>query len=1069
MGTEVHSKSYLPGYYSMRDLNEDANSSSWPLYYGDKTLTNGQYYHGFMPRTVTDAHPGHDRDAVKQKMLEHEAIFKNQVFELHRLYRIQRDMMEEVKKKEHHTHRISNETSSGSSLIASQMPFEDAWKWHIPSFPLANSGYAKPYMLGANIFNSPLGCTKGNSTQSGRGLSQNGCTSKDCEVMESRPSKVRKKLFDLQLPADEYIDTEEGEQIQENKISDISSHPLDKNHEAACRNNVKLFLGGGGRTNYQVDASTSVSYLGSSIGLADLNEPIQAEVVTGQTSVDFCVRSACHGQIRGPDLSGNCKSEFLGLPKELMRNSDHGSNNGTLNNPSVKNKSNGSGWSSNIYESGKNKSSLTSIPQGLQQEKLPMATHPMQVVLDKAHQLPGVFPNDHSREDLWRDRTGHGLDIFDRNHTVASHTPNPYPFLNSADVVNSQPHSASIWGKPISSLTQKLASVHTHPSLNSSSTLSRSFQSSSHDICGEKWHVNGSYRSNQGLRSDLQARNGFYHGSLSGYKELSVCSPSVRIDYQNCNRDDNLTSGRTLDHGSEKFFNGSHLVDIKSARDMKLNVALSKSPSNEAVSQQDLEMVDEKQQCGDHLAALPWLRAKATCKDVTNSRRDLRAENLGFSCRSEAVRDLNRIFPEDVVSVISDHGIEAKKETSDSLSNRKILGFPIFQYPCASKNESLSLVSTSASLRCPSEGGPVNNQEKNRLIDINLACDPSLPESGKQFAAGAVVVEKAMDTTNTCFRSHIDLNSCMNGDEIFVAPSVARSNAIEKITVEIDLEAPAVPETEEDILPVEEQKQHQAPLQSSEYKAGQPQEELVRIAAEAIVSISSLGQHDHKEDITCYPSEASLAESLLWFVEVVSCADDLELKSGKKMTGSDGGDVEDSSSDEIDYFEAMTLQLTETKEEDYMPKPFVPEIQKVEETGATSLRNRQRKGQTRRGRQRRDFQRDILPGLVSLSRHEVTEDIQIFGGLMRATGHYWNSGLTRRNGTRNGAARGRRRSLVDTAPSVVTSPVCTPLMQHLNNIGAGLEDRSLTGWGKTTRRPRRQRCPAGNPPSVPLT
>ena len=79
MGTEVHSKSYLPGYYSMRDLNEDANSSSWALYYGDKTLTNGQYYHGFMPRTVTDAHPGHDRDALKQKMLEHEAIFKNQV------------------------------------------------------------------------------------------------------------------------------------------------------------------------------------------------------------------------------------------------------------------------------------------------------------------------------------------------------------------------------------------------------------------------------------------------------------------------------------------------------------------------------------------------------------------------------------------------------------------------------------------------------------------------------------------------------------------------------------------------------------------------------------------------------------------------------------------------------------------------------------------------------------------------------------------------------------------------------------------------------------------------------
>ncbi|CAA3027871.1 Hypothetical predicted protein [Olea europaea subsp. europaea] len=38
---------------------------------------------------------------------------------------------------------------------------------------------------------------------------------------------------------------------------------------------------------------------------------------------------------------------------------------------------------------------------------------------------------------------------------------------------------------------------------------------------------------------------------------------------------------------------------------------------------------------------------------------------------------------------------------------------------------------------------------------------------------------------------------------------------------------------------------------------------------------------------------------------------------------------------------------------------------------------------------------------ASLSRHEVAEDIQIFGGLMRATGHSSNSGLIRRNGMRN--------------------------------------------------------------------
>lgn len=64
----------------MRDLNEDSNSCSWPLYYGDKTFANGQYYNGFLPRAMPDVYSGYDKDVVKRTMLEHEAIFQNQVF-----------------------------------------------------------------------------------------------------------------------------------------------------------------------------------------------------------------------------------------------------------------------------------------------------------------------------------------------------------------------------------------------------------------------------------------------------------------------------------------------------------------------------------------------------------------------------------------------------------------------------------------------------------------------------------------------------------------------------------------------------------------------------------------------------------------------------------------------------------------------------------------------------------------------------------------------------------------------------------------------------------------------------
>ena len=69
----------LPGYYSMGDLNEEASSCAWPLFYGDKTLTNGQYYNSYLPSTTADACSTYDKNLLKRTMLEHEAIFKDQV------------------------------------------------------------------------------------------------------------------------------------------------------------------------------------------------------------------------------------------------------------------------------------------------------------------------------------------------------------------------------------------------------------------------------------------------------------------------------------------------------------------------------------------------------------------------------------------------------------------------------------------------------------------------------------------------------------------------------------------------------------------------------------------------------------------------------------------------------------------------------------------------------------------------------------------------------------------------------------------------------------------------------
>ncbi|XP_059655759.1 uncharacterized protein LOC132302810 isoform X2 [Cornus florida] len=1054
MGTKVHCKSYLPAYYSMRNHDDNSNSSSWHLFHGDKTLANGQFYNSFFPWSVADAYPSHDKVALKQKMLEHEAIFKNQVYELHRLYKIQRDMMDEIKKREAHKQWISIDTSSSSTPLPSQMPSEEVQKWHITSFPLASSVSARQSVSGAEIINSPVSCTKGDGMQTGPSPSQNGCSSKDCEVLESRPSKVRKKLFNLQLPADEYIDTEEGEQSLDNKTSYILSYSPNTNHNVAHESGVKLFLGAEVKNDCQVDASRSGSCLRRSIGLADLNEPLQLEEASVPASVDFLGRAASHGEINGLDLSSKPKSQLI------LNNSQHGNNNGTLSNISIENKGNGREWFSHMYEEGLSKGYLNPIHQGT------LSSH-------------------YSRGDLRRDGTVHRLEISERScdvsnfshldPAVASPIPGPYQFVNSCDLANARSSSVSSCRNPSSSFTQKLTSIQKLPSFNSSVTLSRSSQSSaqSHEIFGNKWLLNSSSMSNHGLGCDLPNRNGFYHGSSSGSKEVPACIPSVGFDYLKFCKNDNMGSERSINYGSGSFFKGSNVIDLNSRKGMNLNVSLSKSSSNMVASQDALEIIDGEGKHEDHLgAALPWLRAKPASKSETiNMRRDSNSVEMSFfqtssnqlSIKTEKDKGPNQIFTQNLTSASCDHNVGANRdEIGDSLGNRKILGFPISVNPCTSRNESSSHGSTSASLRSRLHG--------NGEIDINVAFDLLIPETSKQSSAEILVEDKEMGTKVSIFRNHIDLNLSASVDEVFLAPSVANTSANVKLALEIDLEAPVVPEIEEDFLHGEEQKQPETPLRSPQHKAENPEHEIVRIAAEAIVSISSSAHQNHTEDTACHPSEASLADSLLWFVDVVSsCADDLENILGSESRGKNGGENEQSSSNEIDDFEAMTLKLTEIKEEEYMPMPLVPETREVEGTGVTSVTSRSQKGQARRGRQRRDFQRDILPGLASLSRHEVTEDLQTFGGLMRATGHPWHSGSTRRSCTRNGGGRGRRRSLVDSTPAVAAGTICTPLMQQLNNIEVGLEDRSLTGWGKTTRRPRRQRCPPGNPSSVHLT
>ncbi|KAL1539454.1 hypothetical protein AAHA92_28072 [Salvia divinorum] len=1016
MGTRMHCKSYLPGFYTMRDVNDDSSSRS---------LENG--------------YMGHEKDSLKQKMLEHEAVFKNQVLELHRLYRIQRDMMEEFKKSEpHNGDRASVEPASSSSLPGPQVPSEEARKWHMAGFPLSNSCYGRTSVAAVENFSSPTTCTKGSSIQSGRPPFPNGCTTVNSEALDSRPLKVRKKLFDLQLPADEYVDPEEEDNLQGYKKSDASSYSRNGDLNNGPENVMKSFIGShaGKKTDRPLDASASASAacLRSSVGLADLNEPIQIEEATAPSSIDFLGHTSENGEAKTIHQHAKSTASFLSVAGDPVHVHD-----GISINSSVDSQVNDRGWFPHANRAGSRKGNLSSAMQGCQPDKSHLSSHPGHGTINMVHHPPGMYSSNYKREEKWREGFQHGLESSDRCYShynnsqfepIASHAPGSYPFFNlSSSFASSWFQTVSSWAHPSSSFTPKVTTPET--SRNPAEAIGKNSQPPApcQQSFGQKWHVNG------GLGSELKS-NGFHHSSPS------------------------------TNQGFASFLKGPYHADPKPAMDINLNEELPKSLANENVTMQDLNMADGKGKPEDNHLALPWLRPKPVHIDeVMDTRRSEISRELGYRHDSSnqlcsnngTVKDLNQLFSSQHMSTSCDSvTLRVKEAAAQPQAVKKILGFPIFETDVRD-NERSYPESTSVDVdRYPEGRTTTGDGRKNGIIDINIACEPD-----EQIAAGEPIMEKENQKKGTHIKDHIDLNCCVSDSEDPSSPCYEQSDPRVEMTLEIDLEVPILEESEDDSMGSKRKMLNE--LSSQPFESKEIQNEVLRDAAETLVGISSSQQVD-TEDIVALPSEASLGEALLVLANAIS-SDSNEVVNASLKDESSKVD----SSQGIDDFEVMALQLVETKAEDYMPTLFIPEPQKVEETRARPPQTRTRRGHARRGRQWRDFQRDVLPGLASLARHEVTEDLQIFGGMMRATGHTWNSGPARRNGTRNGGARGRRRAVVESVPPAIASAVCAPLIQQLSSIEAGLEDRSLTGWGKTTRRPRRQRCPAGNPPTVVLT
>ncbi|OIT04992.1 PREDICTED: uncharacterized protein LOC109223798 isoform X2 [Nicotiana attenuata] len=289
--------SYLPGYYPPKDLNGSVTGNSWSLPHNDITWNGARGFYAFLPPFTVDQNVElvHQKEILKQTILKHEAIFRYQVNELHRVYRRQRELMDEIRRRklvEDHLHLQASESKSFMSQLRSEISQKTEW-------PLVDLTSIEPSALHREMFQASSNSISGQIVQPGADLLTEQNLRKDWKKSSSISSASRKRTFDLELPAEEYVDIEDREQcVEESPVQgpNILISELQPQHSSKVN-----FVNPG-------DSLISNSTPRGTFLLFDLNEPIQ----TDETG---CPNSALESN-SDQDLSGTAHAECSTLKKE---------------------------------------------------------------------------------------------------------------------------------------------------------------------------------------------------------------------------------------------------------------------------------------------------------------------------------------------------------------------------------------------------------------------------------------------------------------------------------------------------------------------------------------------------------------------------------------------------------------------------------------------------------------------------------------------------------------------------------------------------------------------------------
>ncbi|XP_055830582.1 uncharacterized protein LOC129899598 isoform X2 [Solanum dulcamara] len=294
---------YLPGYYYPRDHVVSLTGNSPSIPHSGIACNSSRGFHLASPPFMVNESQDlvYQKEILRNTILKHDATFRYQVNELHRLYGRQRELMDEMKKRvEDHIHLQASDANTFASFFRSDIS-EKTFRHSV------NLTSIEPYASGKEMFQETLSYGADKTVQPGGDCVSGQNILNECKTSSLKNDTSRKRMLDLELPAPKAINNEYRESFEEENPAK-KTNILISELRPQCSSKVNFVA--------SRDSSSSPSSCRGNFLLFDLNEPVQHFELE-------CPNSAfesnnIHKEIRDRDLElpGMAREECSTLNKE---------------------------------------------------------------------------------------------------------------------------------------------------------------------------------------------------------------------------------------------------------------------------------------------------------------------------------------------------------------------------------------------------------------------------------------------------------------------------------------------------------------------------------------------------------------------------------------------------------------------------------------------------------------------------------------------------------------------------------------------------------------------------------